>query len=337
MPDERSADVNLHHGTRLRVLARTLRNKAEAALKPMTQNPTSKRMREYLSRCFDGHRFHRMADLCCALAQHYEERGEPFKNISGVPTLDVLTTAMSRQSENTDGIREKEEWMPIGPQWAKYKTIIELRKLFDAACTKPSSEQERNARKESQSLEHDIQQLRLSDRPGFFPTPDDAAETMVAMAQLEPGMRVLEPSAGIGHIAEKAAAVVGIGNVFCIEKAIDLHRIIARKGFVEQNIFCCDFTKVKPSSMQPFDVVLMNPPFEQRNDALHVMHAYQFVKDGGLLIAITGPAIYTASDKISFRFQRFFEDAGGHHICDVDFSTAFRRTNVKGRMIAIQK
>ena len=38
--------------------------------------------------------------------------------------------------------------------------------------------------------------------PGFFPTPRTAVETMLVLAEIKPNMRVLEPSAGRGDIAE---------------------------------------------------------------------------------------------------------------------------------------
>lgn len=44
---------------------------------------------------------------------------------------------------------------------------------------------------------------RADDGLDFFPTPASVAEQMVETADIKPGMRVLEPSAGMGHIAEK--------------------------------------------------------------------------------------------------------------------------------------
>ena len=44
---------------------------------------------------------------------------------------------------------------------------------------------------------------RTKDGLDFFPTPESVADEMIAAANLQPGMRVLEPSAGMGHIAER--------------------------------------------------------------------------------------------------------------------------------------
>jgi hypothetical protein len=47
---------------------------------------------------------------------------------------------------------------------------------------------------------------RRNDGLDFFPTPESTADEMVAAADIQPGMRVLEPSAGMGHIAERIRA-----------------------------------------------------------------------------------------------------------------------------------
>lgn len=44
---------------------------------------------------------------------------------------------------------------------------------------------------------------RRADGLDFFPTPEGVADQMIEAAEIEPGMRVLEPSAGMGHIADR--------------------------------------------------------------------------------------------------------------------------------------
>lgn len=77
---------------------------------------------------------------------------------------------------------------------------------------------------------------RRNDGLDFFPTPESVADEMVAAADIQPGMRVLEPSAGMGHIAERIRAAgvepeVGeIGN--------DRRELLEAKGF---NVVAQDF------------------------------------------------------------------------------------------------
>ena len=44
---------------------------------------------------------------------------------------------------------------------------------------------------------------RAKDGLDFFPTPESIADEMVETADIQPGMRVLEPSGGMGHIADR--------------------------------------------------------------------------------------------------------------------------------------
>lgn len=63
----------------------------------------------------------------------------------------------------------------------------------------------------------------------FFPTPEATADEMVAAADIQPGMRVLEPSAGIGHIAERIRAAGFEPDV--VEIGHDRRELLEAKGF----------------------------------------------------------------------------------------------------------
>lgn len=114
--------------------------------------------------------------------------------------------------------------------------------------------------------------------PGFFPTPRAIVRQMLDLARLAPGDRVLEPSAGKGDIA---AAVRACG---CDVECIEFHQALAAHldglGF---SVRRADFLEIAP---EPFDVVLMNPPFERRQDEAHVRHATRFIADGGRVVAV---------------------------------------------------
>lgn len=116
--------------------------------------------------------------------------------------------------------------------------------------------------------------------PNFFPTPRKIVEQMIELAGLEPGMTVLEPSAGKGDIAR---AVIKAGcSVSCVEMNYSLFEHIREQGFTVQ---CRDFLTMEPGDL--FERVLMNPPFERGVDENHVRHAFTFLKPGGRLVAIT--------------------------------------------------
>ena len=70
---------------------------------------------------------------------------------------------------------------------------------------------------------------RAKDGLDFFPTPEGTADEMVAAADIQPGMRVLEPSAGMGHIAERIRAAGVEPDVG--EFGNDRRELLTAKGF----------------------------------------------------------------------------------------------------------
>lgn len=107
----------------------------------------------------------------------------------------------------------------------------------------------------------------------FYPTPDHIGERVVALAEIEPGMRVLEPSAGTGDIA---ALIPGI---HCIEiSALRCDVLRARGMSVEQG----DFLQHKGE----YDRIVMNPPFSEGRWQAHIQHAYEVLAPGGRMVAV---------------------------------------------------
>lgn len=84
---------------------------------------------------------------------------------------------------------------------------------------------------------------RRNDGMDFFPTPEVVADEMVAVAGIEPGMRVLEPSAGMGHIAERIRAAGFEPDVG--EIGTDKRELLEAKGF---NLVARDFMEFDDAS-----------------------------------------------------------------------------------------
>ena len=81
---------------------------------------------------------------------------------------------------------------------------------------------------------------RQNDGLDFFPTPTETADEMVDVAGVEPGMAVLEPSAGMGHIAERIREAGVEPDV--VEASADRRELLEAKGF---NVVGDDFLALK--------------------------------------------------------------------------------------------
>lgn len=119
----------------------------------------------------------------------------------------------------------------------------------------------------------------------FFPTPAPVVQRLLALADVQPGMEVLEPSAGSGAIA---MALVQAGAVVdCIERDPGYAALLADVGAARVTV--ADFLSLRP--FPRYDRVVMNPPFTKGADIEHVEHAFKLLKPDGLLVAVMSPAV----------------------------------------------
>ena len=116
----------------------------------------------------------------------------------------------------------------------------------------------------------------------LFQTPPDLAERLVAAAGVRAGMRVLEPSAGLGRILD----ALPFQSVTAIEVAPQLCAELFKQEREGVTLMQRDFLTVLPDEIGHFDRVVMNPPFTMRSDLRHISHALDFLKMNGTLAAI---------------------------------------------------
>jgi len=163
---------------------------------------------------------------------------------------------------------------------------------------------------------------------GFFRTPQSRARHVVGLAKLEPGMRVLEPEAGDGALADEAAAIVGVDNVQTVEFLARNAAVLASKGYAVRH---GDFLAMTP--VAEFDRVIMNPPFAAQADMRHVEHAARFLKADGQLVAIMSPSFQFRSTKVATAF-RALVDAAGVHQEEME-AGAFRESGTDVRTVIV--
>lgn len=119
----------------------------------------------------------------------------------------------------------------------------------------------------------------------LFQTPPDLARDLVSLLPSVAGMRVLEPSAGLGRLLD-ALAPFEPSEVVAVEIAPECAGTLFRQERERLTIKQRDFLKCTPSDLGNFDAVAMNPPFTMRSDIRHILHALTFLKPGGTLAAL---------------------------------------------------
>lgn len=141
---------------------------------------------------------------------------------------------------------------------------------------------------------------------GQFDTPDEVAFDVVRRANIEPGMSVLEPSAGIGNLVDPIEKAGGKVEAFEID-AKRLHKCKER-CILAGGIRLSDFLRSTPEPV--FDRVVMNPPFAKQADIDHILHAFQFLKPGGRLVSIMSASVTFRSDAKTEAFRNFINIRG---------------------------
>lgn len=164
----------------------------------------------------------------------------------------------------------------------------------------------------------------------FYPTPPEVANRMAELAEYDgfEGMLTLEPSAGDGAIVE----AIPCGSVYMVE--FNHHRckkLHDRFGIIP---FEADFLTWDPR--QHFHRVLMNPPFNDRLEAVHVVKAFSHLRPGGILVAIMPEGWFTRDDTKA-AVMREFMDRNQYKPCEKLPPGTFAHTQVATRIIVLQK
>lgn len=73
--------------------------------------------------------------------------------------------------------------------------------------------------------------------------------------------------------------------VDCVEVQPGLAEALRGEG-IFRRVLACDFLALKPDPESLYDHVVMNPPFDRERDIDHIMHALDFLKPDGFLIAV---------------------------------------------------
>ncbi len=158
-------------------------------------------------------------------------------------------------------------------------------------------------------------QRTKQDFGAFFTPPALARRVAEHINFTHTGMRLLEPSAGMGALAAAARDASQADDESC--SWIDItcldvqpkHVVALRAlGFHAE---CADFLDEDAADYEPFDAVLMNPPFAGQVDIRHVMHASTFLKPGGQMVAIMSAGVSFRRNRLTEDFRAFLAERGG--------------------------
>jgi phospholipid N-methyltransferase len=133
--------------------------------------------------------------------------------------------------------------------------------------------------------------VKVVSAPQLFPTPANLASRMVALAEIEDGNSVLEPSAGTGRLLDALISpdqTQWNGATISRLVAVELNSELAKR--LRTTYACADVREgdflERNGDLGKFDRVIMNPPFQNAADIKHIEHALTFLKPGGKLVAL---------------------------------------------------
>lgn len=142
----------------------------------------------------------------------------------------------------------------------------------------------------------------------FFATPDELADRMVQLADIQEWQSVLEPSAGQGAIIKAILRAHPDKVVYCYE-AMDLNKSFLEK-IPNARVLGSDF--LQHDTKEKYDVIIANPPFNKSQDIDHIYKMFECLREGGKLVTIASPSWTFGSQKTQVQFREWLKELGAH-------------------------
>lgn len=268
---------------KLRALAAVCRKESAEKLADRETN-TQKRLAQAMRARIEGLRLDRAANVAEKLADMWEAGTVPatlkgFNSKKGL--LDALHAKTEPRANGFHGFHVETGEPHQGAN-------LELWALASTTCDPVALK--------IQDLETKVKFASIA---GYFPTPAPVFEHIEnVLGFIQDGARVLEPSAGRGNLCEFIRTRFEGVKIQAFEINGDLAQLCSLKGFDCSHV---DFMELEP--LPTYDFVVMNPPFEGLQDTAHVRRAFEWLNDGGQLVAIMSPSFTfnTATKARDFR------------------------------------
>ena len=144
------------------------------------------------------------------------------------------------------------------------------------------------------------------DEFNFFPTPPAVVRRLMEIANVRPGMKVLEPEAGRGDIAFACVEAGGIVDCYELMQA-NFDFLVSSGRF--NSVRHMDFLAAPPEPI--YDRIVANPPFLKQADIHHIQHALRFLKPDGLLTSVMSAGVSFRDNKLTQDFRDLIRARGG--------------------------
>lgn len=335
--------MTINKAERLRSLADALTATIEAKRNPRVsqQNSTRRRQNMAAKMAAEADHLERLQILLRGLADGHENGtlSVLLRKIGDRATIETMID-WNRWPREGDGyphfeetkakVRKRLERAGLG--WASYDDARAALLALESAEVKARQAAIREAR----AAEDEVINL-IGVIPGFFPTPAAVADRMVALAEIDAGMTVLEPSAGSGALAARIRHHHPQVRLCCVEAVYSLQNILEAKGFdlVGLDFLDDDFLHAE-GVPDRFDRVVMNPPFEDGQDIQHVRRAFSLLAPGGRLVAVMAAGAFFRSDKQAVEFREWLDSVSWHEIIDLpDGSFRESKTGVSAKLLVL--
>lgn len=224
-----------------------------------------------------------------------------------------------------DGVAERKRLARMG-----IENVVELRAyLREFIKFLPGKDADAERQRNIKAKERQLANAKIE---GFFPTPKAIVEKMLDEADIKPGEKVLEPSAGKGNIADAIRESYPDNALDVVEWNASLNELLSEKG---HNVVGVDFLQHSGE----YDKIIMNPPFEKGQDIDHIRHAYSLLKDGGRVVCVMSEGPFYRNDKKATEFREWLDSLGGvsEKLPEGAFKNAERSTGVNTRLVVIDK
>jgi len=152
-------------------------------------------------------------------------------------------------------------------------------------------------------------------KTGYFPTPSEIVHRMIELADINENHRILEPSAGQGHIADKICTHLGMLplQIHVCETLPENRIILEEKEYYNRGDFFNHFKMCDHENIR-YNRILMNPPFERQADIDHVTAAYNLLAPGGILVTIMSAGVIFRENKKTVEFREKIMEPHGTHL-----------------------